>query len=68
MTEAHRTEDRRGVVRKQKLPTPVEGNGETVGRAIAEPTRNEALTLALANKHKPWARRWLRTHYMGRFL
>jgi len=58
--------DRRGVVRKPRLPTPVVGNGETVGRAIAEPTRSEAYTLALANKHKGWAKRWLRAH--GRWV
>jgi hypothetical protein len=60
--------DRRGVVRRDKLPTPVEGNGERLGRASPEPTRNEYLAFALANKRKPWARRWLREHYMGRFL
>ena len=57
--------DRRGVVRRNKLPTPVVGNGGTVGRAIAETTRSEAFKLAMASKHKPWARRWLRAQ---RFL
>jgi hypothetical protein len=62
------TVDRRGVIRRNKMPTPIVGNGETVGRAIAETTRTEAFDLAMANKHKPWARRWLRTNFMGKFL
>lgn len=59
-----RMTDRRGVVRKG--PPPAVGSGETP--PIAETPRNEYLAFALAHQKKPWARRWLRGRYMGRFL
>jgi hypothetical protein len=63
-----RTEDRRGVVRRQARDM-----GRKMVPAMQLPERQEdealkrdAYQLALANRHKPWARRYLR-QYMGRF-
>lgn len=44
-----------------------------VERELPKPTeptnlKRDAWSLARANLRKPWARRWLRQNYMGRFL
>jgi hypothetical protein len=52
------TADRRGVVirvpRQWEAPKPTE--------TPVERRQSDAYIMAMANKHKPWARRWLRSH------
>jgi hypothetical protein len=55
----HKSADRRGVVRR-KPPTSAQLKAEKVTQATESPIRIEAYKLALANLHKPWARRYIR--------
>lgn len=55
---SNQTADRRGVVpRKTQSPAP-----DAPITYVPEPVRGEAWKLAMANRHKPWARRYLRAN------